>query len=386
MRLLEYQGKELFDEFGIRVPRSHLANTIQEAREGAGKLGYPLVIKSQLTVGGRGKAGAIVKCKNEADLEPKFNELLHKEVKGELPRGILLEEMADIKKELYLSLFLNRSKRCYSLISAAEGGVDIEDAGSKVMVDVAIDGLNPQQAEEVATRLGLIGKTVVSYVDFTTKLSRLVNEKEAELAEINPVAILQDGSFMALDAKVIIDDNAMFRHPELKRYEHVSELERQAEVSGFSLVELEGNIAIIGNGAGLVMSTLDMVSDAGGSAGAFLDFGGRATTETIYEALKVISKIKRVEAILVNLFGGIVRTNLVAQAILDAYNNNLMNVPVFARISGADSEKAREMLQGSKANLYSTVEEAIQSAVLAEKNGGGTKKITNSQKSSKYFI
>jgi succinyl-CoA synthetase beta subunit len=176
---------------------------------------------------------------------------------------------------------------------------------------------------------------------------------------------------------VIIDDNALFRHPELKKYEHVSELEKQAEGSGFSLVELDGNIAIIGNGAGLVMSTLDMVSDAGGKAGvdivsdaggkagAFLDFGGRATTETIYEALKVISKIKRVEVILVNLFGGIVRTTLVAQAILDAYKNNVINVPVFARISGAESEKAREMLQGSRAKIYNTVEEAIQSAVAA---------------------
>jgi succinyl-CoA synthetase beta subunit len=372
MRLLEYQGKELFDEFGIRVPRSHLAHTIQDAREGGKKLGYPLVIKSQLTVGGRGKAGAILKCKNESELGPKFNELLHKEVKGELPRSILLEEMADIKRELYLSLFLNRSKRCYSLISSSEGGIDIESAGNKVMVDVPIDGLSPQQAEETAAKLGLNGDTVVSFVDFTTKLSKLVNEKEAELAEINPVAILQDGSFMALDAKVIIDDNAMFRHSELKKYEHVSELEKQAEVSGFSLVELDGNIAIIGNGAGLVMSTLDMVSDAGGRAGAFLDFGGRATTETIYEALKVISKIKRVDAILVNLFGGIVRTNLVAQAILDAYKNNLMTVPVFARISGADSEKAREMLQGSKAKLYSTVEEAIQSAVSTLNNSKGS--------------
>jgi succinyl-CoA synthetase beta subunit len=363
MRLLEYQGKELFDEFGIRVPRSHLAHTIEEAKEGGNKLGYPLVIKSQVTVGGRGKAGAIVKCKSEAELDSKFNELLHKEVKGELPRGILIEEVADITKELYLSLYLNRSRRCYSLISSAEGGIDIESADSKVMVDIPIDGLTSEEAENIAAKLGLKGETIISFVDFTTKLSKLVNEKEAELAEINPVAILQDDSLMALDAKVIIDDNAMFRHPELKKYEHVSELEKQAEVSGFSLVELDGNIAIIGNGAGLVMSTLDMVSDAGGQAGAFLDFGGRATTETIYEALKVISKIKRVEAILVNLFGGIVRTNLVAQAILDAYNNNLMNVPVFARISGAESDRAREMLQGSKAKLYNTVEEAIQSAV-----------------------
>lgn len=367
MRLLEYQGKELFDQYGIRIPRSYLAHTLEEARIGAGKLGYPVVLKSQLTVGGRGKAGAIVRCKSESDLEQKFSELVHKQVKGELPRGILIEEMADIRKELYLSLFLNRGRRCYSLISSAEGGVEIENADNRVVIDVPIDGLSPQTAEDTAGKLGLSGKTVVSFVDFTTKLSRLINEKEAELAEINPVAVLVDGSLLALDSKVIIDDNALFRHPELKKYEYVSDLERQAEVSGFSLVELDGNIAIIGNGAGLVMSTLDMVSDAGGKAGAFLDFGGRATTETIYEALKVISKIERVDAILVNLFGGIVRTNLVAQAILDAYQNNLINVPVFARITGAESEKAREMLNGSKAKLYNTVEEAIGAAVNALK-------------------
>lgn len=369
MRLLEYQGKELFDQYGIRIPRSYLANTLQEAKEAGRKLGYPLVLKSQLTVGGRGKAGAIIKCKTEAELEPKFKELLHKEVKGELPRGILLEEMADIKKELYLSLFLNRSKRCYSFIASSEGGVEIESAANRVMIDVSLDGLTPQTAEDTANRLGLSGRTVVSFVDLTTKLSRLVSEKEAELAEINPVAILGDHSLLALDSKVIIDDNAVFRHPELKKYEHVSELEKQAEISGFSLVELDGNIAIIGNGAGLVMSTLDMVSDAGGTAGAFLDFGGRATTETIYEALKVISKISSIEVILVNLFGGIVRTNLVAQAILNAYGNNLISVPVFARISGAESEKAREMLNGSRAELYNTVEEAIQAAVAEARRG-----------------
>ncbi|HEY1248244.1 MAG TPA: ATP-grasp domain-containing protein [Nitrososphaera sp.] len=365
MRLLEYQGKELFDQYGIRIPKSLLAHRLEEAKEYTKKLGYPLVLKSQLTVGGRGKAGAIAKCKNETELESKFNELLHKEVKGEYPRGILLEQMANIKKEIYLSLFLNRGKRRYSLISSAEGGVEIESSENKVVVDLPIEGLSPQVAEEIGQKLGLIGKTVVSFVDFTTKLSKLVIEKEAELAEINPMAILDDDSIMALDSKVIIDDNAMFRHPELKKYEHVSELEKQAEVSGFSLVQLDGNMAIIGNGAGLVMATLDMVSDAGGKAGAFLDFGGRATTETIYEALKVISRIQSIEAILVNLFGGIVRTNLVAQAILDAYNENLINVPVFARISGAESEKAREMLQGSRAKLYNTVEEAIQAAVAA---------------------
>jgi Succinyl-CoA synthetase, beta subunit len=363
MRLIEYQGKELFDQYGIRIPKAYLTNTIEEAQQAAIKLGYPFMLKSQLTVGGRGKAGAILKCNSEKELKSKFYELLNKEVKGEQPRGILLEEMVGITKELYLSLFLNRSKRGYSLIASAEGGIEIENVDNKVIIDIPLNGLTMQTAEDVAHKLGLTGSMIVSFIDFITKLSRLMEEKEAELAEINPVAILGDGSLMALDAKVIIDDNAIFRHPELKKYENTSELEAQAQKSGFSLVELNGNIAIIGNGAGLVMSTLDMVSDAGGKPGSFLDFGGRATTETIYEALQVISKLTKIDAILVNLFGGIVKTTLVAQAILDAYNNNILDVPVFARISGAESDTAKEMLKGSHAKLYDTVEEAILAAV-----------------------
>ena len=363
MRLIEYQGKELFDQYGIRIPKGYLANTIDEAQKAVINIGYPFMLKSQLTVGGRGKAGAILKCNSEKELESKFYELLDKEVKGEKSRGVLLEEMVDMTKELYLSLFLNRTKRCYSLIASAQGGIDIENVDNKVIIDIPMNGLSMHTAEDIAHKLGLTSSTIVSFVDFTMKLSRLMEEKEAELAEINPVAVLRDGSLMALDAKVIIDDNATFRHPDLKKYEYISELEVQAQKSGFSLVELNGNIAIIGNGAGLVMSTLDMVSDAGGKAGSFLDFGGRATTETIYEALKVISGLKNIDAILVNLFGGIVKTNLVAQAILDAYNNDVLHVPVFARISGAESEIAKEMLKGSYAKLYDTVEEAILAAV-----------------------
>ncbi|MDQ2685074.1 MAG: succinyl-CoA synthetase subunit beta, partial [Thermoproteota archaeon] len=168
--------------------------------------------------------------------------------------------------------------------------------------------------------------------------------------------------------KVIIDDNSLFRHKDLLKYLHLTDLEKQASDNGFSFVELDGNIAIIGNGAGLVMSTLDMVSDAQGTAGSFLDFGGRATSETIYEAIKVISRIPKIKAILVNLFGGIVRTDLVALGILDAYKNNILRVPVFARISGAQSEKAKELLQGSEARLFDTVEEAINAVVLKVNN------------------
>ena len=363
MKLLEYQGKELFTEYGIVIPKSYLAKNQSELNQIAAKLEFPVVLKSQLTVGGRGKAGAILKCMRKEDLVPKFAELLNKEVKGELPKIILIEEAVDIDKELYLSLFLNRGKRTYSLISSGQGGMDIENVENKVIQDISISGLTQAIAESIAKNLGLSGVTADSFSNIVIKLAKLVRENEAELAEINPLAILRDGTCLALDAKIIIDDNSIFRHPELRKYIQISELQEQAEKSGFSFVELEGNIAIIGNGAGLVMSTLDIVNDAGGKPGAFLDFGGRATTETIYKALEVISKLSKIKAILVNLFGVIVSTDLVAQAILDAHKDGMISVPIYARISGAESDKAKQMLSSSNAKLYDTVEEAITSLV-----------------------
>jgi len=363
MKLLEFQGKELFNSYDIKVPKSYLAKDIGQAKLGSKKIGFPCVLKSQLTVGGRGKAGAILKCKNEKELVEKFDELINKEVKGEKPMSILLEEMVNIKREFYLSIFLNRTKRCYSIISSSQGGIEIESVDNKVIVDIPLDGISSELASQVFEKMNLDNSEKNAFVDLIQKLSKLISEKEAELAEINPLAMLNDGKFIALDAKVIIDDNALFRHEDIKKYEELSELESQAKNNGFSFVELEGDIAIIGNGAGLVMSTLDMVTDAGGKAGAFLDFGGRATTESIYQALKVISKLDKIHAILVNLFGGIVRTDLVAQAILNAYDYGTIKVPVFARITGAESEKARELLKDSKARLFNTVEEAINAAV-----------------------
>jgi succinyl-CoA synthetase beta subunit len=368
MRLLEYQGKELFNQYDIRTPLSFLASNIEDAKRGAQYLGYPFVLKSQLTVGGRGKAGAIQKCREPSELEPKFNDILNKEVKGELPRGILLEKMVDISKELYLSIFLNRSKRCFSIIASSEGGVDIEQTDNKVIQDLLDNKLSKELADEISNKLKIPDTSKDNFINLLLHLFKLVNEKEAELAEINPLAILNDGSLIALDSKVIIDDNSLFRHEELKKYLFMSELEKQASKNGFSFVELDGDIAIIGNGAGLVMSTLDMVSDAHGKAGSFLDFGGKATSETIYKAIELISELPKIRAILVNLFGGIVRTDLVAQGILDAYRNNIINVPVFARISGAESEKAKQLLRGSRAKLFDTVEEAINEVVLNVNN------------------
>lgn len=364
MRLLEYQGKELFKEFGIPVPKSRMAFSIEEARSLLNnELTFPIVLKSQVPVGGRGKAGAIKKCQNMNEVESQFPVLQNKKIEGESPRGLLLEEVIKISKELYVSLFLNRSARCFSLIVSAAGGMDIESAENRYILDIT----SRDDIEDIATRIagmaGVGSENRWEFVEFVQRIYRLLCEKEAELVEVNPAALLIDGSIMALDSKVIVDDNALFRHPELMKYEEATELESLAKKNGFSFVQLQGNIAIIGNGAGLVMSTLDMVSDAGGTAGAFLDFGGSATSETIYQALTVISRVKTVQSIVVNLFGGIVRTDLVAQGILRAYSNSLITVPLFARISGAESLRAKEILNDSKAHLFDKIEDAIHAAV-----------------------
>ncbi len=368
MRLLEFQAKELFREYGINLLDSKSSINIEEGRKHAKELGYPFVIKIQVPVGGRGKAGGIQMCQNDDEFELKYPQVMDLVIKGEKARAILLEKMADIKKELYLSLFLNRSKRCYTIIASSDGGVEIESVKNQIIKEVGLGNVTEEIAREVAKEMGLEGKTQDEFVDILKKLSKLTVEKEAELAEINPLAIMQDDSVIALDGKFVTDDNSNFRHEELQKYQEISEIEERAEKSGFSLVELDGNIAVVGNGAGLVMSTLDMLSDNGGKPACFLDVGGGATTESVYEALTLISKISKVKGILVNLYGGIVKTTVVAEAFLKAYENNLIDLPVFARLKGTESKKAKEMLQGSRTKIYDSVEEAINAAVMGIKN------------------
>ena len=364
MRLLEYQAKELFKEFGIRTPESVSSDNIEKGRNDAKKLGYPFVIKAQVPVGGRGKAGGIQKCNNDDEFEIKYPQILDMTIKGEKTRAILLEKMADIEKELYLSLFLNRSKRCYTIIASSEGGVEIESVKTQTIKEIGLGDVDDKTAKEVANEIGLNDNQESEFIDMLKMLSKLTVEKEAELAEINPLAILKDGTLMALDGKIMTDDNSNFRHEELLKYQEKSELEEQAEKSGFSLVELDGNIAVIGNGAGLVMSTFDMLADNGGKPAAFLDVGGSATTESVYEALTLISKMKKVKGILVNLYGGIVKTTTVASAFIQAYDNNIIDLPVFARMMGSESDKAKEMLADTKTKMFDSVEAAINSAVL----------------------
>jgi len=365
MRLLEYQAKELFAQYGIKTPKGLTSKDFEQGKKDAKELGFPFVIKAQVPVGGRGKAGAIQKCHSDDEFNLKYPQILEMSIKGEKVRAILLEKMAEIKKELYLSLFLNRGKRCYTVIASSEGGVEIESVKNQVIREVGLGNVEKQVAEEVAKEIGLEGNSISDFVDMLQKLSKLTIEKEAELAEINPVAVLDDHSLIALDGKVITDDNSNFRHPEMLKYLEQSELEERAEKSGFSLVELNGDIAVVGNGAGLVMSTLDMLSDNGGKPACFLDVGGGATEESVYEALILISKMENVKGILVNLFGGIVRTTTVASAFIKAFKNKLIDHTVYARLKGAESKESKEMLKDlQQTKLFESVEEAIIAAVI----------------------
>ena len=368
MRLLEFQAKELFREYGINLLPSKASTSIEEGRIHAKELGYPFVIKIQVPVGGRGKAGGIQKCQNDDEFELKYTQVMGLTIKGEKARAILLEKMADIKKELYLSIFLNRSKRCYTIIASSEGGVEIESVKNQIIKEIGMGDVSDDVARQVAKEMGLEGKTADDLVNTLKKLSKLTIEKEAELVEINPLAIMQDDSLMALDGKFVTDDNANFRHPEMEKYQEKSEIEERAEKSGFSLVELDGDIAVVGNGAGLVMSTLDMLADNGGKPACFLDVGGGATTESVYEALTLISKMKKIKGILVNLYGGIVKTTVVAEAFLKAYEDGVIDLPVFSRLMGTESDKAREMLKDSRTKIFDSVEEAINAAVMETKN------------------
>lgn len=369
MRLLEFQAKELFREYGIKLLNGRSSNGIEDGRRHAQEIGFPLVIKIQVPVGGRGKAGGVQPCHSADEFEIKYPQVMNLTIKGESARAVLLEEMAEIKKELYLSLFLNRSKRCYTIIASSEGGVEIESVKSQTIREVGMGQVSLDVALEVAAQIGLEDKTAEMFADTLVRLSKLTIEKEAELAEINPLAIMGDGTVTALDGKFVTDDNSSFRHKELEKYQEKSEIEERAEKSGFSLVELDGDIAVVGNGAGLVMSTFDMLSDNGGKPACFLDVGGGATTESVYEALTLISRIKGVQGILVNLYGGIVKTTVVAEAFLKAYETNLIDLPVYARLKGTESEKAKKMLQDSRTEIFDSVEDAINAAVM-----GGVKK------------
>lgn len=360
VRLLEYEGKAIFQRYGIPVPRSELSMTAEEAAASAEEVGFPAVVKAQVLSGGRGKAGGIATVQTRTEARREAERVLKLRVSGELTRALLVEESVPHSDELYLSITLDRGRREFVALASRTGGVEVSSLPREAMAEVPVplSGLSELCASSLATKVGLEGRTRAEFVSLVLDLEKLSREEECELAEINPVAVRDDGGVVALDSKVVLDDNAIFRHPEFSRIPPEDPLEGEAAANGFAFVRLEGGVAVVGNGAGLVLSTLDLVSDAGVKAACFLDLGGGAQRERVEAALRLVRRLPTAKAVLVNIFGGITRTTDVAEGLRDVLAEAPM-APVFARISGAEEEDARTILAGAGVPVFRNAQEAV---------------------------
>ena len=365
MKLFEYQAKELFREYGLPLPASVVVAQDSELESALGRLRKPVVLKSQVLSGGRGKAGGIISASDLAQAQAAFTKIMGLTIGGELPAAVLVEESFPHDREMYLSVTLDRGERSFVVIAATAGGVEVESLEGKVVRKIPLGGLSEKEAKEIVSETGLTGDDAAQFLAILVDLERMSREKELELAEINPLAVGADGSLMPLDGKVIVDDNALFRHPEFEKLHPEDEFEGEASRQGFAFVKLGGDIAVVGNGAGLVLSTLDLVGDAGGNPACFLDLGGGAQQDRIEAALRLVNRLPGVDRILVNIFGGITKTTDVAQGIKTVIGEGPVK-PIFARVSGADEEEARNLLAGSPVRLYRDAPEAVSAVVKSQ--------------------
>lgn len=362
VRLFEYQAKDLFRSYGIPVPKSTRVDDATGVSDAFEKLEHPVAIKAQVLAGGRGKAGGISIVDEPIRAKEEARRIFALSIGGEKPASLLIEEAYPHDSEMYLSISLDRGDRAFVTIAAMAGGVDVESLPGKVIRRVPLEGIDENFAAEVAALLKLPPSQELQFVKILLSLEKLSREKECELAEINPLCIGKDGNLMALDAKVIVDDNALFRHPEFARLHPEDEFEGEASRQGFAFVRLAGDIAVVGNGAGLVLSTLDLVADAGGNPACFLDLGGGAQQERIEAALRLVNRLPGVQKILVNIYGGITRTTDVAAGINKVLSEGVAR-PIFARVSGAEEEEARKMLAGTSVRMFKTAPEAVEAVV-----------------------
>jgi len=364
MNLHEYQAKEVFRSYGIPVPAGRVAANAEEAVAAARELGGSVwVVKAQVHAGGRGKAGGVKLTRDADAVRSAAAEMLGKRLvtaqtgpEG-LPVGhVYVESGSEIAREIYLSLTLNREKSRVALIASAAGGMDIEEVAHKTpekILSVTIQpaaGLQPHQARELAFGLGLEGTQVAEFVALAAALYRLYLEKDLSLVEVNPLIVTKAGKLVALDAKLNVDPNALFRHPELAQLRDATQedpMERRAAEHDLNYVSLDGNIACMVNGAGLAMATMDLIKLHGGQPANFLDVGGGATSERVTAAFELILSNPKVRAVLVNIFGGIVRCDLIADGIINAVHKVGVKVPVVVRLEGTNAEQARAALAKS---------------------------------------
>jgi succinyl-CoA synthetase beta subunit len=382
MDLFEYQGKQYFARFGIPVSPGGVADTVDEAVAQAERVGYPVVVKAQVQVGGRGKAGGIKLAGTAGEVRTHASAILGMDIRGHIVHRLWIERASDISKEYYASFTLDRSARKHLGMVSSRGGIDIEQVAAedpraiaRLHIDPGI-GLSAEQARKLVEEAGLDPQAQEGAADILNKLYRCFVEGDADLVEINPLVLTPDGRVHALDAKVSLDNNAEFRHPEWEEYrktEVLDERERLARSKGLQYIGLSGSVGIIANGAGLAMSTLDVVNQVGGSPANFLDIGGGADATVMANALEVINTDPNVRSILINIFGGITRGDEVANGIVQALGRVSIGSPIVIRIDGTNADEARAILKAHESDrliprptMIEAARKAVELATLAE--------------------
>jgi succinyl-CoA synthetase beta subunit len=374
MKLHEYQSKQIFSKYGVPIPKGQVTSDAARAKEIAKELGGRVVVKSQVLVGGRGKAGGIRLAKNPQEAEDLACQILAMEIKGLPVRKVLIDEAANIEREIYLGITNDRAARKPVMMASAAGGVDIEEVARtspEKIIKLHIDpllGIKDYQTRDIALGIELPKEHWKAFNQIAFGLWRAYQECDATLAEINPLVITEEKKLIALDGKMLLDDNALFRHPDLAELrdldaEVLSEIE--ARKYGLSFIKLDGNIGCMVNGAGLAMTSMDIIKLFGGEPANFLDIGGGAGADKVAAALRIILSDPNVKAILFNIFGGITRCDEVARGILTALDEVKPNVPMVVRLVGTNAEEGRSMLSQAKMITAQTLAEAAKKAVAA---------------------
>jgi len=378
MKLLEYEAKRILAKYGVPTPKGELAADITQALEIASRLNPPLVIKAQVPVAGRGKAGGILFANSTAEVERAAEKLLSMQIKGIPVRSIWIEEKIQARKELYFGMTVDRFAKSYVAIASSEGGMEIEEVATKTPEKVIRFPINPQHgfrpyhARQIAKRMGYSGNQLSILGNIFYSLYRAGMDYDAELIEMNPLVETPDGNFVAVDTRMIIDDNALFRHPEFKERILEGELspqEIEAAKNDLAYVKLDGDIGVIGNGAGLVMATLDAIQLYGGKPANFLDVGGGAPSEKIAAALKIVLSDPNVKALFINILGGITRCDEVARGVLAAKEKLGIEKPLVIRLVGTNEEEGKRILTEAGIHVLESMEEAAQRVVEIVKSG-----------------
>jgi succinyl-CoA synthetase beta subunit len=377
LKIHEYQARELFEKEGIPVPNGALCKTAEEARKAAESIGKPVVIKSQILVAGRGKAGGIKPAGSPSEAFAISQELLGSIIKGIKVTSVLVVEQVKAEKELYLGFTVDRARRRIALITSSEGGIDLEELArtkpDKIFrreIDPII-GLHSFEARDAAISIGLRGKTANEFTTICQKVFSIFMRVDADLCESNPLAIdSSTDSLVALDARITLDDNAIFRHPDYRQVdEELSPLEREAQLAGLAFVQLDGDIGIIGNGAGLVMATLDVVAHFGGRPANFLDMGGGSRADEVYKAVKICLEQKNLNAVFLNVLGGITKCDEVALGLVRALKESSSKVPFVVRMVGTNEEEGRKILEENQISFLDSMETAAEEVVkIGQKN------------------